>query len=129
MIFAVALLAPEAIPAKFRIALFIVRVTYALLGPAVFFLAVAASLPYGTSIVAEALRKAVSFLSAVAGLTMDVYGFLATEVMSARDDLVAFMIDRNNLLLSLFFYRLDYVIFLKFLPKQHLMLGICQFVL
>lgn len=129
MVVAVALLAPEAILAKLRIALFVVRETYAFFGPAIFFLAIAAALPYRAAIVAEALRKAVTFLSAVAGLAVDVNGFLAAEVMGARDDLVGLMIDRKDLLLPLLFKRLDDVIFLKLLPQQHLMLGVCQLVL
>lgn len=129
MVVAVALLAPEAILAKLRIALFVVRETYAFFCPAIFFLAIAAALPNRAAIVAEALRKAVTFLSAVAGLAVDVNGFLAAEVMGARDDLVGLMIDRKDLLLPLLFKRLDYVIFLKLLPQQHLMLGVCQLVL
>lgn len=121
MIVAVGLLAAEAVPTKLRIAFFIVREANAFFGPAIFFLAVTASLPDGTSFVTEALRKAVSFLSAVAGLAVDVDRFLAAEVMGARDDFVRLMIDQY-LLLPLFFDWLNYVIFLKFLPQQHLML-------
>lgn len=121
MIAAVCFLATKAVPAQLRIALFAVRKTYAFFGPTIFLFAVASPLPNWTGFVAEALRKAVSFLSAVAGLTVDVDGFLAAEVMGARDDFVGLMIDKD-LLLPLLFYRLNDVIFLKFLPQQHLML-------
>lgn len=102
MIVTVGLLATEAVPAQLRIALFIVREANAFFGPAIFFLAVTASLPDGTCFIAQALRKTVSFLSAVAGLAVDVDRFLAAEVMGARDDFVGLMIDKYLLLPLLF---------------------------